>query len=803
MNLVRTRESLAFALILLWAGFFRLFQIDRIPPGMHFDEAFNLFDILRLLQGQFSIFFPANHGREPLYFYMTTVAATIFGDQVLTLRLTSAVIGILTVFVTYGFARSLFRSRVIAAFAAFLIAISVWHIYYSRLGLRVILSVPLTLLTLWSFWRAISHSFNLSISASPTRPRSPTRSYALAGLFASLTVYTYTSGRLLPLILIVLTLSAIILDRARWRDYVRGLVIAGVVAFIVFLPLGYYFITHPRDFLEHGSYLSVWDVRVNKGDLAGTLRDNLVAVAGMFLIRGDQEAFRNVPEHPVFDPLIGALFLIGLVVLLRALFSPRSSVDQRLRAILIVTSLIALLSLSALSDAPPNFTRTLAAAPFAILLPAWALAAIWDRLNALGLHRIAPVAISGILFTSTAFAFNDYFINFASSPALYYAFDVRMFDVAQWVKKNSTTNQIYLAPLWYQQGTVSLLTRNTTLKSFESRDTMVLPSRAGGKDALYAFPVEQESKAQKLAERLGNLATREDVFGSTGERILVVDRVRVNDLPDPRDPLAVLGRADVFAQPQKTERAVWGDQFQLLGYSIGAADAPKRNLEIALFFQALKPMREDYTFSIKVRDDKDRVWGQEDKWLGNNSYATTVMSAGDVVVEKFYPGLEACAPPGDYRISLEAYDPKTMQVLALTDRAGSAVDLGTARANSSQGNLFPDLAPAQQLLYASPPPFQLYGYTLTPEQAGVGEEFSLSLFWGASGDFGTMRHVTVRFQDTVLGEKDVSLPPASCGQGVGGCGVCALFDLRVPASVTTGTRALFVNDFKIGTLNVK
>ncbi|MCI0477673.1 MAG: hypothetical protein L0Y55_15625, partial [Anaerolineales bacterium] len=164
--------------------------------------------------------------------------------------------------------------------------------------------------------------------------------------------------------------------------------------------------------------------------------------------------------------------------------------------------------------------------------------------------------------------------------------------------------------LWYQQGTLMLVTRNAPLKSFESRDTIVLPIRAQGKDALYAFPPEQAAKAAKLGERLGALATREIVFGSTGEQLLIVYRVRANDLPDPANPLVALVHGGDFVKSQNTTRAVWGDAFELLGYSIDAADAAKRNLEVTLFLHALKPMSEDFTFSVKVRDAKDRVGGK-------------------------------------------------------------------------------------------------------------------------------------------------------------------------------------------------
>jgi hypothetical protein len=93
-------------------------------------------------------------------------------------------------------------------------------------------------------------------------------------------------------------------------------------------------------------------------------------------------------------------------------------------------------------------------------------------------------------------------------------------------------------------------------------------------------------------------------------------------LPDPQDPLKALARGGTFLQPQKIEHANWANQIELLGYTVDPEGPGGRNLVVTLFLQSLKPMAEDYTFSIKVRDEKDRVWGQEDKWPGDNSYET-------------------------------------------------------------------------------------------------------------------------------------------------------------------------------------
>lgn len=786
MKSIWTHETILVATITALAGFFRLFEIARVPPGLHYDEAYHAFDVLRLLQGQFAIFFSANNGREPLYLYLATLAVALFGPTALALRLTSSIIGIITIPVIYGFTRALFHSVRIAALAALLSAISIWHVYLSRFGERMILAVLFILLALWFFWRGIA-----LISAGDVAWK---KTYVLAGVFTAIAVYSYTNARLLPIILIIISLGAILLDRANVKQYFVGLALAGIVALILFLPLGSYFYDHKDEFLTHTSNLSILDPRVNKGDLTNTFKENLFAVAGMFLVQGDRETFRNIPNRPVFDLPTGILFLVGLLALLGALFLPRSSRPERLRAILIATSLVVFLSTSVLSDDAPVFTRTLPAMPFAMMLAAWGASAIWDQLGRWANQKIIALGFAVLILASAIISFRDYFIDFASSPATYAAFASDKIDAANWVVQESPTAQVFLAPLWYQDPTVSFYTRNSTLKSFESRDTIVLPRRAAGKDALIAFPLEQEKKSATLGERLGALAAREEVRGSNGERILIAQRVRANDLPDPQNPLAILARAGAFAQPQTKTRATW-DALELLGYSLAALDAPKRNLEATLLFHSRATMQDDYTFSLKVRDEKNRVWGQEDKWLGDNSYATSAMSAGDLVIEKFYPGLNACAPAGEYRVSVEMYNPRTNQVAPLAD-GKTIVSLGTTRADASLGNLYEHLDPEQTLDLDIAPQMRLFGFTLTPDEVKAGDEFSLSLFWRGVGDGKISRHIAVRLQNATLAERDITLPPE-------GRGLCTLFDLRAPANIAPGARAVFVNDVKIGTLNLK
>ena len=227
-----------------------------------------------------------------------------------------------------------------------------------------------------------------------------------------------------------------------------------------------------------------------------------------------------------------------------------------------------------------------------------------------------------------------------------------------------------------QQGTISLLTRTLPLDSFESRDTIILPGAQGGQDALYAFPPEQDKKLDTLAERLGSLGERRWYCISTlGSKLLGIYRIPVSHLPNSADPVKALQQGGAFLRPAQQARAQWGNEFELIGYSVEAADQAHRNLMVTVFLRALNPMSTDYTFSVKASDAKNRAWGQEDKWAGDNSFATSEWKPGDVIVERFYPGLDACAPAGNYRLTIEAYDPKSGQALALANASDTRFGL--------------------------------------------------------------------------------------------------------------------------------
>src|SRR5690606_11276228 len=114
------------------AAALRFYRLGLLPPGFQFDEAFNAIDAGLVLEGNRPLFLPANAGREVLYTYFQAGLAALFGLNVYTLRLASAILGTLAAPITYLLLRVLLsrHSRAVAGFTALALAITLWHLHF-------------------------------------------------------------------------------------------------------------------------------------------------------------------------------------------------------------------------------------------------------------------------------------------------------------------------------------------------------------------------------------------------------------------------------------------------------------------------------------------------------------------------------------------------------------------------------------------------------------------------------------------------------------------------------------------------
>ncbi|MCB0147845.1 MAG: hypothetical protein KDE01_09370, partial [Caldilineaceae bacterium] len=541
--------------ITLLAGALRFYQLGVVPPGPQFDEAFNAIDAGQVLAGNRPLFLPANGGREVLYTYYQAAIGALTGRlDLYTLRLASALAGTLTVPAVYMLVRALFRrhSQVLAALTALALTVSYWHIHFSHYGIRIIL-MPLILSGVFGlFWYGCAGGNSLDAEAQrrrgkeeeergregegesgregarraedfssplPTRP-SPLHWLAFvgSGVLAGLGVWNNPTGRFVPFVLLAYVLWLLWRHPGRRRlnagNPLAGLVVAGLAAFVVFLPLGLEFLRHPEFFFGHASEVSVFAERVS-GEASPwqLLATNILRVLGMFSFDGDLEWAHGIPDRPVFDWFMAIPFYIGVALWTwRLLGKARPQPDPDRDALFLFAAwAFVMLAPSVLSEAAPNYSRTLAAVPPVMLGAGLGLTwiATWPRLGQ-GL-RAALVAV--LLLLSGASTFYDYFVRYPAMPEVYYAYDADKVDAIDWMKaRGDDGNTIFLSPLWSTHATVTFL-RDHRIRSLDPAQAMVLPEP--GKGAIYAFPSEQLGEAERVAalwnepvqildDRLGN-----------------------------------------------------------------------------------------------------------------------------------------------------------------------------------------------------------------------------------------------------------------------------------------------------------
>lgn len=149
--------------ILIFTSILRLNKLGILPPSLDWDEAahgYNAYSILKTQTDEYANKLPLyfrsfDDYKPPLYTYLTVPAVGIFGLNDFAIRLPSALLGILTVLSTYLVANELFKNKKIAYLSSFFLAISPWHLHFSRVAFEANTTIFWLTLGLWAFLRGV------------------------------------------------------------------------------------------------------------------------------------------------------------------------------------------------------------------------------------------------------------------------------------------------------------------------------------------------------------------------------------------------------------------------------------------------------------------------------------------------------------------------------------------------------------------------------------------------------------------------------------------------------------------------
>jgi hypothetical protein len=218
--------------------FFRVYRLQHVPPEMVSDQAEKLLDVWDVLNGQYSIFFPRNTGREGFQMYLTAAIIKLFGTGIsfMSLKIGTVLCGLLTLPFIYGIGKEVGGRRA-ALFAMLLAGVAYWPNVISRVGLRFTLYAFFTAPTLYFLLRGLR-----------TRSRND---FLLAGLFLGLGLHGYSPFRIVPFVVVMAVLLYVLHAQSKGvrRQAFWWLAALALVSLVVFLPLLRYLLQDPQLFL--------------------------------------------------------------------------------------------------------------------------------------------------------------------------------------------------------------------------------------------------------------------------------------------------------------------------------------------------------------------------------------------------------------------------------------------------------------------------------------------------------------------------------------------------------------------------
>ena len=399
------KEFLLLGLIVAVAAFMRSYRLEEMPYGVWYDAGEAALEAIKILKGQpFSPLGAYSPNNPSLFFYLLALAFKLFGVNLLTMRLLVAAIGTLTVVAFYFLVRLIFGQRT-ALVAAFLLAVSSWHVNFSRFGMGYSTLSPLfEVATLYYLLKGLRSGRKMD--------------FALGGLMLGLGLYSHTSFRLFPFVILAYLLYGFLLRQGGVRESLGGIVVFAVICLLVFAPLGVYAARHPEDFTKRMAQTSLFAWRKTPQERITALESNVRRHALMFNYRGDRNGRHGLPGAPTLDIVAAPLLVLGFGYCLYRWLSPPHFL---LAAWFLMAMQAGILSLD---WEAPQAARTIVAIPAVYALAAVPLGKAWGAWGKA--HRatalVSTLLVVALMLVAGYLNYDRYFNQQMNNPEVFHAF---------------------------------------------------------------------------------------------------------------------------------------------------------------------------------------------------------------------------------------------------------------------------------------------------------------------------------------------------------------------------------------------
>lgn len=229
---MKINEKIILIFIVILATTLRIWALGLVPPSPDWDEAslgYNAYSLLQTGRDEYGAFLPVvlrsfDDYKPAGYTYFIIPFIKIFGLNLMSVRLPSVIFGVLAVLATFFLIKELFQDKKwrikVALVGSFLLAISPWHVQFSRVAFEACTGMAFNLFTVLFFLKGLKNN----------------KFFLLTAIVAALNIHVYQNEK------VITPLLVLILSSIYWKQlikvqkkYLMSAIILGIVIILPFV----------------------------------------------------------------------------------------------------------------------------------------------------------------------------------------------------------------------------------------------------------------------------------------------------------------------------------------------------------------------------------------------------------------------------------------------------------------------------------------------------------------------------------------------------------------------------------------